>query len=86
MTQRRALNLAMSALALAGLLFITAGASVPDESTITLGTFALLSALAVLLGLNWPMPRPNNVYSLDEYRARRAAMPIESPKRAGQRR
>ncbi len=58
----------VSAVMLAGLGFIAAGASVPSEETVALGFFLLLAAASVLLGLHWPRPRPSNLVSLAAYR------------------
>jgi hypothetical protein len=63
-------NIWVSAILLVGAGFIAAGASVPNEQTMSLGFFLMLSATAVLLGLNWPKPRPTNLVSMDAFRAR----------------
>ncbi len=55
---------------LAGLGFIAAGASVPNEQTVALGFFLLLPAAAVLLGTYWPKPQPANLISMAAYRSR----------------
>jgi hypothetical protein len=48
--------------------FIVAGASVPNEETIALGVFLMLAASAVLMGFNWPRPRPSNLVSMAAFR------------------
>ena len=55
---------------LAGLGFIAAGASVPNEQTVAFGFFLLAPAAAVLLGTFWPRPRPSNLISMAAYRSR----------------
>ena len=68
MGRRTNTNVQLSVVLLAGLGFIAAGASVPDEQTIALGLFLVLAACAVLLGLNWPKPRPSNLVSMADFR------------------
>lgn len=70
MGSRASANIQTSVVLLVGLGFIAAGASVPSEQTVALGLFLVLSAAALLLGFNWPRPRPSNLVSLDAFRAR----------------
>jgi hypothetical protein len=78
-----------SAVLLTGLGLIAAGASVPNEQTVALGIFLLLSASAALLGIHWPKPQPSNLISMAAYRNRRqpgrgaSALPFRSPAKAG---
>lgn len=68
-------NIQMSAILLVGIGFIAAGASVPSEQTVALGLFLVLTAAALLLGFNWPRPRPSNLVSLAAFRARHRPHP-----------
>ena len=68
MGRRTNTNVQLSAVLLAGLAFIAAGASVPSEETIALGAFLTTAASAVLMGLNWPKPRPSNLVSMAAFR------------------
>ncbi len=68
MGRRTNTNVQLSAVLLVGLGFIAAGASVPSEETMALGLFLVLAATAVLMGLNWPKPRPTNLVSMAAFR------------------
>lgn len=72
---KRKVNASATAIAISGLFFIAAGASVPHEQTIAFGLFLLLSAATTLLAFNWPRPAPmplrSNLVSLDAFRTGR---------------
>ncbi|WP_157602966.1 hypothetical protein [Sphingomonas sp. PR090111-T3T-6A] len=81
MGRRTNTNVQLSAVLLVGLGFIVAGAFVPDEETIALGLFLMLAASAVLMGLNWPKPRPSNLVSMAAFRQARQRQNPPSPDR-----
>lgn len=72
MTKITKVNAWSAAILFAGFTLVAAGASVPSEETMALGFFVMLSAIAVLIGLNWPKHRAArltpNLISLDAYR------------------
>lgn len=73
MTMMTKINAWSSAVLFVGATIATAGASVPSEQTMALGFLIILSAMAVMIGINWPKHRAArltpNLISLAAYRA-----------------